>query len=850
MKNAIKDVLIHAIVGLAVFMGAFFFFNHQISSEKGQDYSELSNSTFPVMQIQSENGSYNTMLAYVDPIDLSLVRNQITVIGNDRTLDLCLHNYDYDITAIQYELFSKSEEEPLEEGTINKLADDESEGIRTGSIVFETNLKKDTNYYLKMSVRLDNRTKVFFYTKLMNGEGCHLNEAMAFAREFHDNLFDKSDFQKNIKYLEPTAGHRTTSLEKVDIHSSVDAVSFGNTKAKQESDPMVTIKEINDVYVVLQMDCILSSEVREGVVQYYDLSENYKVRYTSDRMYLLKYNRSMNSYYNKALNNPAKNYITLGIHEPEEINYRSSDEGYKVCFVQEGQLWYYNYHTSDMARLYSFSSENLADLRNDKDSHDIRIMNIDDDGNIVYIVYGYMNRGHYEGKNGIHLLRYNAANKCNEEIAFFSSSVPYERMKEDINRLCYLNRENVFYCILDGDLHAVDLEKKKDEILESGMINESITASKDQRIIAIEDQKNLTKNTSIRMIDLETGQKHTFTCSDRQRIRAVGFLDDDFIYGTASAEDVRKSAGNVLTFPMKKLSIVTMEGVEIKTYKKAKRYILHTEIDGHVLEMKFGKKKGDKIVAASDTDYIRFKEEEDSGSVALVYDYSNTYWNQLSISFPSYVYIQVEPDLVLTKVLSSNKDIIVALERSNESKTQYYVYAEGEEQGVYDNLMEAILCADERRGSVISSEEQTMWECGYLEYAMVAGMDQVPKVKNDSRSLAGCLEMIAKVNGRQVKASQIDTEGKKPVKLVKEYSGCKAYDISGCTVDQVLYYISKGYPVLTKYSANRYVILMSYNSTKLRYLDPVTGKSTAVDRKSLTERFEKSGNKFYTYLND
>ena len=100
MKNAIKDVLIHGIVGLAVFMGAFFFFNHQISSEKGQDYSELSNSTFPVMQIQSDNGYYNTMLAYVDPIDLSLVRNQITVVGNDRTLNLCLHNYDYDIIDI------------------------------------------------------------------------------------------------------------------------------------------------------------------------------------------------------------------------------------------------------------------------------------------------------------------------------------------------------------------------------------------------------------------------------------------------------------------------------------------------------------------------------------------------------------------------------------------------------------------------------------------------------------------------------------------------------------------------------------------------------------------------------
>ena len=100
---------------------------------------------------------------------------------------------------------------------------------------------------------------------------------------------------------------------------------------------------------------------------------------------------------------------------------------------------------------------------------------------------------------------------------------------------------------------------------------------------------------------------------------------------------------------------------------------MQTEIDGSVLGMTFGKKVGDKIVATSDTDYIRFKEKEESGNVSLVYDYSNTYWDQLSISFPNYVYIQVEPDLVLTKVLSSDKDIQVALERSNESKTQYYV---------------------------------------------------------------------------------------------------------------------------------------------------------------------------------
>ncbi len=850
MKDTVKRILIHAIVGIALFAGAFFLFNHQISREKDQDYSELSNSTYPVMQIRSAQGNYNTMLAYKDPVDLALVRDHITVMGNEGTLDLCLHNYDYDITAIQYSLTDSSGEEALEEGTLNQLEKQENDGTRTGTIRFETNLKPGKNYYLKMAVRLDSSTQVFFYTRLVNGEGCHLEEGMEFAAQFHKNLFDKSEFAKNITYLEPSSERRTTSLGNVDIHSSVDAVSFGNVKVKQENDPVITVKEINDVYVVLQMNSILSSEIREGVVQYYDLKEDYKLRYTSDRMYLLKYNRTMSAYYNKALNDPAKNYITLGIQNVDQIDHKSSDSGYKVAFVQQGQLWYYNYHSSDVAKVYSFSPEMPGDLRDDRDSHNIKILQMDDDGNIIYIVYGYMSRGRYEGKNGIHLLRYNSADRCNEELAFFSTDLPYERMKNDVEKLAYLNGNNVFYCLLDGDLHAVNLKDGEDTVLKTGMINENITASKDQSIIAIEEKKKLTENRDILMMDLETGAEQSFHCSDAERIRAVGFLANDFIYGAASASDVKLSPGNVLTFPMKRLSIVNIEGTELKKYKKAKRYILQTEIDGSVLTMKFGKKSGNKFVETSDKDYIRYKEEEKSGDVSLVYDYSSTYWNQVHISFPNYVYIQVEPDLVLAKVLSSTEDMVIPLARSRESATQYYVYAEGEEQGSFDNLTEAILSADALRGSVISSREQTMWECGFADYAIVAGMDQVTKVKSDARSLAGCLEMIAKVNGKQASAKDIETKGKKVVSLLKKYSGCPSYDLTGCTVDEILYYISKGYPVLTKYSGKRYVILMSYNSTRLRYLDPVTGKSTAVDRKGLTERISGNGNRFYTYLDD
>lgn len=61
---------------------------------------------------------------------------------------------------------------------------------------------------------------------------------------------------------------------------------------------------------------------------------------------------------------------------------------------------------------------------------------------------------------------------CNEEISFLSTSLPYDSMKEDLEKFSYLNSKSVFYCILEGDLHEIDLEKKSDKIVEAGLVNE------------------------------------------------------------------------------------------------------------------------------------------------------------------------------------------------------------------------------------------------------------------------------------------------------------------------------------------------------------------------------------------
>ena len=297
-----------------------------------------------------------------------------------------------------------------------------------------------------------------------------------------------------------------------------------------------------------------------------------------------------------------------------------------------------------------------------------------------------------------------------------------------------------------------------------------------------------------------------------------------------------------------KIHIVDIDGKTIKEYQKSGRYIMDTEIKGSILEMTLGKRSGNKIQKTNTKDYIRYKEEEAEDAVTLTSKYTDTYWTQLYFKFPNYIYIQVVPDLLLTKIMVNEDDVTLKLSNSGEQVEQYYVYASGVQKAVYTNLTEAIARAYEERGNVIDSKENILWKCIYADYAQVAGMDNVIKTGTDSTSLAGCLSMIAAVNGKEVTPGSINIKKDNIEELMKKYSDHTTRNLTGCTVDEILYYVSQGSPVLAKISSSRYVIVMSYNATKIRYLDPVTGQSTAVSRTEVTNRLEKTGKVFYSYL--
>ena len=107
-----------------------------------------------------------------------------------------------------------------------------------------------------------------------------------------------------------------------------------------------------------------------------------------------------------------------------------------MAFVRNGNLWYYDLHSEKLNQVFSFVQDSTDYIRDYYDQHNIRIINIDNDGNIDFVVYGYMNCGDYEGRVGIILYSYDVKkNQINERI-YLPLETSYQQLKEDFGDFC------------------------------------------------------------------------------------------------------------------------------------------------------------------------------------------------------------------------------------------------------------------------------------------------------------------------------------------------------------------------------------------------------------------------------
>ncbi len=836
-----KQRIIRGVVLTFVFFLSLVGFNAYYEA-KNEGASEMTKATLPVLSIRLNDREVNQMQGYLGDIDAALLRDSITPIDSKGKITLELTDYDYDITAINYQIFYGGKDSLLEEGVLNKLSEEEER--KSQDLELTSTLKEGEEYLVQFTIRLDSSRKVNYFSRLKYGTDFHYKESVDYALKLSDMMLEKNDTLN--AYLEPDKEMINNNLASVTIHSSFEAVTYAQAKPKRESDVAITIKEINKDYTAVELRWTCSITNGKGQEQYCDVVENYKVRYSATRMYLLDYERSQESVYNPEYIDRANNRLPLGIGANENVAYLASKDNEKVCFVKNRQLWYYSYQATAVTKVFSFQTEGEGDSRTGHNQHDIQILAMDEEGNIDFVVYGYMNRGRHEGENGILLYHFAAEDSTITELAFMPTTIPYQNLQEDMKKFSYLNKDGVFYFLLDGTLYQVNTLTGEWEILRTNLVNNCLTASSDNHIIAIQEKENSTENKKITLLNLNTGKEVTITCEENERIQSAGFVLTDFIYGIADQSNVEITKGGTTQFPMKEIRIVDENGADVKKYSKRGNYIIDTEVKGSVITLTYGRKSG-KTYKESGNEHIRYKQEDTGSSIALEYGYDGTCYNQVYVGFPPYIYVQTVPALKVTKEIVSNDSRIVNIQQSNMEITQYLVYANGALVETCNTAYEAIKKAEEIRGLVVNNQRQTIWESNIPSYNQVIGLN-MKKADRKSDTLAACISMICDMEGYEGNFDEIRLQTGSQIKTIEKYIRNGVVNLYGLALSDVLYYVGKDTPVIAGIEEGHYVLVMSYNSTKVRYMDPLSGEENVLEREAFEDKMKASGNEYYSYI--
>ena len=153
----------------------------------------------------------------------------------------------------------------------------------------------------------------------------------------------------------------------------------------------------------------------------------------------------------------------------------------------------------------------------------------------------------------------------------------------------------------------------------------------------------------------------------------------------------------------------------------------------------------------------------------------------------------------------------------------YYVYARGGLSLVTDRVSEAVQTADEQAGVVLNRSQQYVWERGNRKTQIMLNIDDIPYVFR---------------NG----VWDADT--------LRENLGDTAtlIDLSGCTLDSVLYEVSAQRAVIVKTEADKCQVIIGYDEYNTWLYDPETRETYPYGMNDSTELFEKAGNIFLSYI--
>lgn len=843
-KSRMRKGLIKIVVLLGVFVltvAAMGLFDHQGSVDMTL---EMRPATLPVVYLQQGDTRINALYGYSSEMDGMGMRDTITPLGQNLSLPVVVKTYQNEVEEVGYEVRSMDMERLVENGTVSQFSQKSGEAGFT--LQFQNILEEGTEYVLVLCVHYSGK-QAYYYTRIARETDYFVKESLEFVNNFHKQTFDKESSDSLATYLEPDNLADNTTLQKVTIHSSLRQVSWADFKGERLEAPVPSIKEMGSSYNTILLQYVLTSTGEHGEVEYYNVEEYYRVRYDQaiGRMYLLNYERTMNQIFRGENGMVDNGRLMLGVRSLD-VDFTANEQGNIIAFVQEGELWSYHTGSHKLSQIYTFRSpEGISDRENNA-QHQIEIMKIDETGSMDFVVYGYMNRGKHEGETGIGVFHYDSVGNTIEEELFLPFDKSYEVLKAEWGKLFYVSDGNSFYLLAQDTLYQIDLYDREAKQVIEGLKPGNYAVSEDGRYIAWQDGEDRDRTDVLKIMDLE-GEETREVRSQGAYLKPIGFVESDFVYGAARPEDVAADAAGEAGFPMYKATIVDKDSKVVKEYQKDGFYITRAYVERDTIFLDRAVRSENGFISA-EQDTIKNQQLESSRKISVETAQSEPKQSQVQIVLGNGGTETVQKlQVVVPQELAVKEERTLKLDTGRQQEN-YFVYSGGKIVLSTASLTAAIASADQNMGVVVGQQQKYVWKRGRkgVQPMIGAGSIDVSGVSGDPA--ARCLTYLLQAEEINMDVDDLIAQGETPKQILTEaLKGRKVVDLTGCGVEQVLYYVNLGTPVFAL-AGPEAVLIVGYDEHNTLLYHPDVNVVRKMGRQDSNTMFEEAGNIFIGYF--
>ncbi len=811
----LSRVCLHILVLVAIFITAVLFFEKMMESSSTDEASAMAQTTFPLIYMQRGETEFNCLHGYAQEMDPTAMRGSITPLSSDRTIDVRVDTFAGSIESLSYQVYDPDGQE-LENTQVIHLSEDN--GVYSATLQLQNKILMDQEYTLCLKAVSAGRS-VYYYTHVLLADGLHTDEYLNFVKGFYDKTVNGTDLSTVAAAVEPD---ETTDEEQtlafMDIHDSVSQLTWGALRPQIYYKPTPEIKEINSNTATMTNEYRISAVDENGRTERYNVREYYRLRFTDSRVFLLNFERRTSEIFEPENDVIDTMGIRLGI-TGKEINYRADEKDRVIAFVQENALWSYERSTGRLTQIFSFPQQENIDARDFYNAHDITILRVSSEGDVYFCVSGYMNRGIHEGRNGVGLYYYQASTDLVEEKVFLSSKENTDLLMRSVGSSAYVTADgSAFSVLVGGSLYRTDISSGQVSVLAEGIQDGGYAGSGGCRYFAYLPEGKTYDSQKLVQVDLENSNAVTVEAPEGEYIRPVAYMNEDLVYGLAKEQDLQAATLESGYFPMYALKIVDGSAQELKTYAPDNMVVCRVERAEHMLTLTRMNRTADGFTEAAGDQIV------DTNTQSAVSLGSAT---KVSSRKQTEVYLRVGADItdtsasvVQSKLLSSGDNKETALPEGERTGKGFYVYAKGGLLDTFSRANEALIKADAEVGVVLDHRWQYVWVRGDKKTKNEISLNKVPQVMADG-------------------VKSIDA-------LAKGIEG-QALDLTGCSLEQVLYFVSHGTPVAAMTEKGP-VTIVGYDEYNTYLLDPGAQEWYYYGMNDSTEMFAKAGNIFYTYV--